>query len=306
MKKFMVLLSVLLISACYSGRKKNIIHMEYPDKSPSEIAAEKSPKGDDDEDLPELEPIETMEENKLETEGDVIEAESEGEEGGATGDEDIGRKPKEIRLDGDGKITISRDKTGEKITVQYRNKDGSYDADAMNKIKHIMRCYDDKQTEHEIAPSLIELADLIDDHFGRKGLIMLSGYRTPEHNKKEGGAKGSYHILGWAVDIKIPGVSVSQLYKYASKISKSKDIGGVGHYRTFIHIDVRGGYKPWDLSKKKQYKKRKNVRRKTVRKKTAAKSPARKNVKAAPQRKPARANVRPAYKKPAAKNVRKK
>lgn len=308
MKKILYLIVALIfISGCFHGKKRKMTHVEYPDKSPAEIAEEKALMGDV-EDLPELEPLE---ENKLETEGDVIEAESEGDEGGATGDEEIGRKPKEIKLDGDGKITITRDKTNEKITVRYRKKDGSYDQDALDKIKHVMRCYDDNGTEHEIAPSLIEFADLIDDHFGRKGLVMLSGYRTPEHNRKEGGAKGSYHTLGWAVDIKIPGISVNQLYKYAAKISKSKDIGGVGHYRTFIHIDVRGSYRPWDLSKKKQYKKRKNVRRKTVQRKPAAKKPvvkkpAKKNVKAAPKKKPIRANIKPVYKKPAAKTIRRR
>lgn len=292
MKRFLIFALSLFLSSCSHGKKFSFIHMDFPDQPPE--IQEEYDEGE-------------LEENNLETEGDVIEAESEGDEGGATGDEEIGRKPKEIKLDGDGKITITRDKTNEKITVQYRKKDGSYDQDALDKIKHIMRCYDDNGTEHEIAPSLVEFADLIDDHFGRKGLIMLSGYRTPEHNRKEGGAKGSYHTLGWAVDIKIPGISVTQLYNYAAKISKSKEIGGVGHYRSFIHIDVRGSYKPWDFSKKKQYKKRKkNVRRKTVQRKPAAKKPVRKNVKAKPQRKPIRANIKPVYKKPAAKTIRRR
>lgn len=279
MKRFLIFALSLFLSSCSHGKKFSFIHMDFPDQPPE--IQEEYDEGE-------------LEENNLETEGDVIEAESEGNEGGATGDEEKGRKPKEIKLGGDGKITISRDKTNEKITVQYRKKDGTYDQEALDKIKHIMRCYDEKDTEHEIAPSLIEFADLIDDHFGRKGLVMLSGYRTEEHNKKEGGAKGSYHTLGWAVDIKIPGVSVTQLYNYAAKISKSKDIGGVGHYRSFIHIDVRGKYSPWDVSKKKQYKKRRNVRRRAPAKKTNARRPAAKT-----SAKNLRKNVKtPSYKAP--------
>ena len=117
---------------------------------------------------------------------------------------------------------------------------------------------------------------------GKKGIIMLSGYRTEAHNKKEKGAKGSYHILGWAVDIKIPGVSPYKMYAYATKISKSKEIGGVGLYKTFMHIDVRGKYSPWDFSKKKQYKKKK---RRRVSPRSNMRRPAVKNVR--------RANVGP-------------
>ena len=156
-------------------------------------------------------------------------------------------------LDGDGKITLSRHNTEEKITVQYRKSDGSYDKESIDKIRHIMRS--DDGTEHEISSFLIEFADSIEDHFGKKGIVILGGYRKSDNDK-------SSHSFGQGMDFVVPDTDVEKIYNYASEISKKHNIGGVGGYKDFVHIDISGKYTSWTISKKKPVEKKKVVRRK--------------------------------------------
>lgn len=74
-----------------------------------------------------------------------------------------------------------------------------------------------------------------------KPIIITSGYRTPEHNKKVGGASNSQHLYGKAVDIKVNGMTPSQLKVHAEKIG----FKGIGLYKTFLHVDVRKNVARW-------------------------------------------------------------
>lgn len=62
-----------------------------------------------------------------------------------------------------------------------------------------------------------------------------SAYRTPEHNKREGGSSNSYHVKGRAFDIVVKGVSPNEVAKYAQTIG----INGIIQYNSFTHIDSR-------------------------------------------------------------------
>ena len=73
---------------------------------------------------------------------------------------------------------------------------------------------------------------------GGKPVIINSGYRTPEHNRKVGGAANSQHLYGRAADIVVKGVSPSRVYQEADKL-----FNGVGKYPTFTHVDTRPGKK---------------------------------------------------------------
>ncbi len=75
----------------------------------------------------------------------------------------------------------------------------------------------------------------------QKSLEIVSGYRSPSTNEmlREAGygvAEHSYHLVGKAVDIRVPGVRTSQL----SKMAKAMRRGGVGTYSNanFVHIDT--------------------------------------------------------------------
>ena len=76
-------------------------------------------------------------------------------------------------------------------------------------------------------------------------LMILSGYRTPKTNKmleSEGAGKASQHVLGKAVDIRIPGIAQANVGNLARYFNQ----GGVGFYygSNFTHIDT-GPVRTW-------------------------------------------------------------
>lgn len=79
-----------------------------------------------------------------------------------------------------------------------------------------------------------EKLQAIRDHFG-KPVLINSAYRTESYNKKVGGAKNSYHMKGMAFDIRISGVDLDTICKYAQSIG----VLGIIRYNTFVHIDAR-------------------------------------------------------------------
>ena len=70
-------------------------------------------------------------------------------------------------------------------------------------------------------------------------IIINSGYRCQEYNKIVGGVAGSYHTLGLAVDISIPGMVLIDIYHMAKELNFT----GIGFYelKNFLHLDVRPG-----------------------------------------------------------------
>lgn len=185
--------------------------------------------------------------------------------------------PEPVNLGGNGNLTLTRNDTWEKITVRYRLKDGSYDGDALARLDRFMRC---RLTGREVrmAVKLVELLDAVEDKFGKKGLTLLSGYRTPKHNGKiPGSAKHSMHMLGWAADIKIPGYSSTKVRRFGQKLG----VGGVGYYpyKGFTHLDV-GKSRYWVVSRPPRRRSRRKVKRPVARKAAQRKAaaPARKTV----------------------------
>lgn len=74
-----------------------------------------------------------------------------------------------------------------------------------------------------------------------KPIIITSGYRTPEWNKKCGGAKYSYHMRGMAADIRVEGMTAKQIANELNKIIP--DECGIIVYKNWVHFDVRSGKK---------------------------------------------------------------
>ena len=75
-------------------------------------------------------------------------------------------------------------------------------------------------------------------------LIINSGYRTASHNAKQPGASPrSQHLYGCAADIRMPGVPVEDLQRYARNVSPNR--GGVGVYGTFLHFEKRTAKADW-------------------------------------------------------------
>jgi uncharacterized protein YcbK (DUF882 family) len=87
---------------------------------------------------------------------------------------------------------------------------------------------------------LLRVLEYIREHFG-KAVTVNSGCRCPEHNLAVGGGANSQHLLGRAADIVVDGIAHELVHELAEQI----EVGGLGAYDTFTHIDTRVGYARW-------------------------------------------------------------
>lgn len=85
------------------------------------------------------------------------------------------------------------------------------------------------------------------DHIGEPVMITGSGYRTPAHNKRVGGAAQSQHLTASGADINARNYSPKQLAAVIEELiaaGKMKQ-GGIGVYPGFVHYDIRGTKARW-------------------------------------------------------------
>lgn len=136
--------------------------------------------------------------------------------------------------------------TNERLTIRYF-KDSEYATSALNRINRILR---DHRTG-EIRPIDTQLLDML--YAVKRKLSckcsfhIISGYRSAKTNEMlrkntSGVAKKSYHTLGRAIDIRIPGCNT----RYLKKICMGLQAGGVGYYpgSDFVHMD-NGRVRTW-------------------------------------------------------------
>ena len=90
-------------------------------------------------------------------------------------------------------------------------------------------------------PAVISLADDLREAFG-SALLVVSAVRCKRHNKAVGGAKGSKHMTGQALDLRPLNGDIRGLQLLAEQLNPD---GGVGFYKTFVHIDSRGRRARW-------------------------------------------------------------
>lgn len=117
-------------------------------------------------------------------------------------------------------------------------KDGNKKLSANFKVKEFA-CKDGSD-KVLIDTELVDLLQKIRNHFN-KSVKITSGYRTATHNKKVGGTKNSYHLVGMASDIQVTGVNPILVAMYAEKLNA----GGIGVYSTFVHVDTRQQNSRW-------------------------------------------------------------
>ena len=93
------------------------------------------------------------------------------------------------------------------------------------------------------SPKLIVKLEALRAALGGKPITIVSGYRSPAHNKAVGGAKNSQHLRGRAADIKVEGVSPRVVADIAEAVFGW--LSGIGRYDTFTHVDVRRSHARW-------------------------------------------------------------
>lgn len=108
------------------------------------------------------------------------------------------------------------------------------------------KCHNGEEVPFKYYPNLQKLQNLLEEirkACGDRPITITSGYRPPAYNKKVGGASKSQHIVAAAADIKVSGMLPSEVYKICDKLVGNR--GGVGKYKTFTHVDVRGYRSRW-------------------------------------------------------------
>jgi uncharacterized protein YcbK (DUF882 family) len=140
----------------------------------------------------------------------------------------------------DRKLSFYNTHTGEKLSATFWS-DGEYLDDGVEEISWLLR-------DHRAGiakPMDLKLLDLLHqlqakvEHPGE--FHVISGYRSPVTNdmlnkNDPGVAKRSYHTLGKAIDVRLPGFDSRQLQKAAISLKG----GGVGYYSNsnFVHLDI--------------------------------------------------------------------
>ncbi len=90
-------------------------------------------------------------------------------------------------------------------------------------------------------PGLAATFENLRQHCGNGPLMVLSAYRTPEHNAAVGGRPHSQHIEGRALDVANPrDMNARDFHGRAREWAKTApDLRGLGYYRWGVHLDIR-------------------------------------------------------------------
>lgn len=147
---------------------------------------------------------------------------------------------------GSFKISFRNSHTGDSFSGVYRvgNK---YLPDAFDRINYVLRDFRTGE-QFPIDPRALDIVYMVQNRTGRAGAIeVLSGYRSPKTNKmlrqaSTGVARNSLHMVGQAIDLRLPGYSTVRL----RDIARSLQAGGVGYYprSDFVHVDT-GKVRHW-------------------------------------------------------------
>jgi uncharacterized protein YcbK (DUF882 family) len=133
--------------------------------------------------------------------------------------------------------------TGERLKIAYCC-DGIYQPEALSQLNHLLRDFRVDQ-EKPIDPKLFDLLHELGGTLETdQPYHIISGYRSAETNamlRERGGAhtgvaSSSLHMVGKAIDIRLPGVKLDHLRSAAASLK----LGGVGFYPSsnFVHVDT--------------------------------------------------------------------
>lgn len=140
-------------------------------------------------------------------------------------------------------LSLFNTHTGERLKTTYCC-DGRYEPEALREINHILRDFRTNEVR-AIEPGLMDLLHELGGVLETDSPYhVISGYRSPHTNEilrarggaNTGVASKSLHMVGKAIDIRLPGVKLDHL-RAAARSLKS---GGVGYYpaSNFVHVDT--------------------------------------------------------------------
>lgn len=140
----------------------------------------------------------------------------------------------------DRELAFYNTHTGEKLSTTFWS-GGSYLDDGIAEISWLLRDHRAEETSN-MDPKLLDLLYTLQQKVGHGGEYhVISAYRSPATNamlskQSSGVAKRSYHMLGQAIDIRLPGFDTRELHRAA----RSLKAGGVGYYSRsdFVHVDT--------------------------------------------------------------------
>lgn len=153
------------------------------------------------------------------------------------------------RRDGARWLAFESAWTGEKLKLTYYE-NGRYVEDALHALDRLMRDARDNtvvQMDPRLYDLLFDLNRLMDS---ANPFTLISGYRSPSTNamlaaRSRAVAKNSFHLRGWAADVRLQGRDLRQLALGAISLHR----GGVGMYSrksNFIHVDT-GPVRRWNI-----------------------------------------------------------
>jgi uncharacterized protein YcbK (DUF882 family) len=134
--------------------------------------------------------------------------------------------------------------TAEKLAIEYCC-DGRYEPKALAKLNHLLRDFRTGEVK-PIDPKLFDLLHELSSSLGTDDapFHIISGFRSPVTNsmlRARGGAHTgvattSLHMVGKAMDIRLPEVKLKSLREAAASLKR----GGVGYYPSsnFVHVDT--------------------------------------------------------------------
>ncbi len=137
-------------------------------------------------------------------------------------------------------ISMFHTHSKESITVTFKV-NGRYDEAALAKINSFLRDWRNHK-ETKMNPHLFDILwEVNRDAGGKQPIQIISAFRSPETNemlrsRSSGVAKHSQHVLGNAIDFRIPDVPLSELRAAGLRLQR----GGVGFYpgSDFVHMDT--------------------------------------------------------------------
>lgn len=86
-------------------------------------------------------------------------------------------------------------------------------------------------------PYMLTLAKYLEAKF--TNIIITSGYRSPEYNKKIGGVSDSQHCLGKAIDVFVQNVSPIKVAAFVMDTLPNVKGFGIDVYKNYCHLDIR-------------------------------------------------------------------